>query len=314
VIAQLSRHVSRGRHWLEAITWIVRAGDVAKRGGVRAREAVRSWLDGFPPMARVGADYWVPADSVPEIPKRRSLTVLPVRHPERAPANARQKNGHNPQAQGGLEASSDDGDPITLGDGGTSDASTSWTLTLRTINVVEGFLPVPARVRWMYPARPAGSSPVEVLRGKWFDTGDDLWLWLDRPDNRLYGPHLADQLAWCSAGERIRVDWAADVLVLRSAGIDLQVQEEEVRLVDPDALRELRGGVGETYRESLVAILKETPEGLTFPEAVSAVRDRQRHTAHRGTIRAVLSAGGFVQRGERWFVAPDAEDSARHLR
>lgn len=275
---------------------------------------VRSWLCGFPAVTRVGADYWVPADSVPEAPRRRALTVVPLRHPERALARAGQEHDHAPQAQGGLEALSDDDALIPLLDVGASVASTSSTVTLRTINVIEGFLPVTARVRWMYPARPADSGPIEVLRGKWFDTGDDLWLWLDRADNRLYGPDLADQLAWCSPGERIQVDWAADVLVLRTAGIDSQVQEEEVRLVDPDALRKLRGGVGETYRESLVAILKETPAGLTFPEVVGAVRDRQLHTAHRGTIRTVLSAGGFVQRGDRWFVGPDAEDSARHLR
>lgn len=274
---------------------------------------VRAWLCGFPSVTRVGTDYWVPVDSVPEAPRRRALTVVPLRHARGGMPQIGQEN--SPALSGGEpDAPDEDADLIPLGDGGASDASTSWTVTLRTINVIEGFLPVPARVRWIYPARPAGSGPREVLRGKWFDTGDDLWVWLNRADNRLYGPDLADQLAWCSAGERVHVDWTADVVVLRTAGIDEQVQEEEARLVDPEALRELRGGLGETYRESLLAILKASPEGLTFREVVSAVRDRQLHTAHRGTIRAVLSAGGFVQRGGRWFLAPDAEDSARHLR
>lgn len=274
---------------------------------------VRAWLCEFPGVTRVGTDYWVPADSVPETPRRRTLTVVPLRHTHR---DMPQSEHENFSALSGseLDALEEDGDLIPSGDGGASDASTSWTVILRTINVIEGFLPAPTRVRWIYPARPAGSGQLVALRGKWFNTGDDLWVWLDRTDNRLYGPDLADQLAWCSAGERIQVDWAADVLVLRTAGIDAQVQEEEVRLVDPEALRELRGGLGETYRESLLAILKTAPDGLTFPEVVSAVRDRQLHAAHRGTIRAVLSAGGFIHRGERWFLASDAKDSARYLR
>lgn len=274
---------------------------------------VRAWLCEFPSVTRVGVDYWVPADSVPETPKRRALAVVPLRHAHRDMPKSEHEN-ISALSSRELDALDEDADLIASGDGGALDASTSWTVILRTINVIEDFLRVPARVRWIYPARPTGSGPTEVLRGKWFDTGDDLWVWLDRADNRLYGPDLADQLAWCSAGERLRVDWTADVLVLRTAGIDAQVQDEEARLVDPEALRELRGGLGETYRESLVAILREAPEGLTFPEVIGAVRDRQRHTVHRGTIRAVLSAGGFVQCGDRWFVAPDAEYGARNLR
>jgi len=193
-------------------------------------------------------------------------------------------------------------------------SSARWITTLRTVNIIEGFLPVPAHARGSYPARPEGAGLVEVLRGKWFDTGDDLWLWLDRADDRLYGPDLADRLEWCSTGERVHADWTTDVVVLRTVGVDSEIQEEEARLVDREALKELRGGVGETYRQSLVAILMEESEGLTFPELVAALRAHQGHPVHRGTIRALLSAGGFIQRGSRWFISPDTEEGARRLR
>jgi len=275
---------------------------------------VQSWLRGCPSVLRVGVDYWVPAGSVPGVPKRRVLAIVPLPRSQPAVPDACAEDGYYPRTPGTRETQQEDVALIPFIEPGASGASTHWVVTLRTINVVEGFLTVPAHARWVYPSRATGAGPIEVLRGTWFDTGEDVWLWLDRADNCLYGPHLANQLAWCSAGERIHIDWAADVIVLRTTGIDAQVQEEEARLADPDALRALRGGIGETYRESVVAILAEVSQGLTFSEVVSALRARQHHAVHRGTIRALLSAGGFVQHGNRWFVAPDAEDGTRRLR
>jgi hypothetical protein len=56
------------------------------------------------------------------------------------------------------------------------------------------------------------------------------------------------------------------------------------------------------------------PDGLTFAEIIIALRERQQHEVHRGTIHALLSSGGFVQREHRWFAAPDNEAGARQLR
>src|SRR5260370_8963266 len=38
----------------------------------------RTWLPGWPEVARVGQDYWIPADSVPKGPEHTRLQVLPV--------------------------------------------------------------------------------------------------------------------------------------------------------------------------------------------------------------------------------------------
>jgi hypothetical protein len=101
---------------------------------------------------------------------------------------------------------------------------------------------------------------------------------------------------------------------LRSLDTDPEVQFEETRLVDAEALAALRGGLGESYRRSLLAILGEASAGLTFSEVVAALCARQAHKVHRGTVRAILYAGGFSLQSGRWFTAPDDEASARRLR
>jgi hypothetical protein len=94
----------------------------------------------------------------------------------------------------------------------------------------------------------------------------------------------------------------------------MEVQHEETRLIDVQALAELRGGLGESYRRSLQAILGGLPDGLPFKDIVAALRARQGHTVHRGTVRALLSAGGFIQDQGRWCTAPADEAAARTLR
>jgi hypothetical protein len=79
-------------------------------------------------------------------------------------------------------------------------------------------------------------------------------------------------------------------------------------------LKALRGGIGETYRQSIQAILSEKTEGLTFAQVVSTLRERQEHDVHRGTVRTLLYAGGFVQRNGHWFAAPQNKIGARKLR
>jgi hypothetical protein len=282
-----------------------------------ARESwllVRAWLRERSDIERVGLDYWVPAQSLPERPKRERLQVLPVRGPAVADAppaseevtvtlNSTEAVDITPPAET-VPLRTDD--PVA--------SAGRWVVPLRTIHLVEGFLPVPKSVRAIYPVRGPGEGETTALRGVWFSTGDKLWLWLDRAHDRLYGPALADQLAWCEAGDLLHVKWTGDNILLRVAGHDAAVQEEEARLVDVEALAALRGGRGESYRRSLQAILQAAPEGLSFPDAVAALRERQAHAVHAGTVRAVLRAGGFVQRDGRWFAAPQPELAARRLR
>jgi hypothetical protein len=152
------------------------------------------------------------------------------------------------------------------------------------------------------------------LRGLWYDDDERLWLWLDRAQDRLYGPDLTRKLEWLEAGDLLRIQWMPGVVALRLAGHDDEVQREEARLVDPQALKSLRGGLGETYRQSLQVILSEKSEGLTFAQVVGALRDRQGHDIPRNTVRALLYAGGFIRHHGLWFAAPQSELGARRLR
>jgi len=81
-----------------------------------------------------------------------------------------------------------------------------------------------------------------------------------------------------------------------------------------EELKKLRGGLGESYRQTIQTILTATPDGLTFPELVTAINQRQQHEVARGTIRSILSSGGFIQHEQRWFAAPDTTRGARQLR
>ena len=113
---------------------------------------------------------------------------------------------------------------------------------------------------------------------------------------------------------RLQIQWNAEQIVLREAGIDAEVQQAETRLVDMEELKKLRGGLGESYRQAIQAILMAAPNGLTFQELASAINQRQNHEVARGTIRSILSGGGFIQRERRWFAVPDTMRGARQLR
>ena len=276
---------------------------------------VRAWLLGWSEVTRVGQDYWMPNDHIPEGPQRTRLQVLPV------------SSGSMPMETSDtvtvLSGPSDSPEhkavptlhktPLIQGKAVIA-TTESWTYPLRTIHLLEGFVPVPPQVRSAYPPRAVGEGDREVLRGLWYDDDESLWLWLDRVQDRLYGPDLAQKLAWLEAGDVLNGQWTPDVVVLRITGHDDEVQREESRLVDPQALKALRGGIGETYRQSIQGILVENAEGLTFTQVVRALRERQGHDVHRGTVRTLLYAGGFVHRGGRWFAAPQGEVGARKLR
>jgi hypothetical protein len=275
----------------------------------------RAWLLEWSEVSRVGQDYWIPNDQIPKGPQRTRLQVLPV-----ASGSVSMETSDMIIVPNSLSGSPENKTaptmhktPLIPGKA-VIPTTENWTCPLRTIHLLEGFVPVPPHVRGAYPPRAIGEGDREVLRGLWYDEVESLWLWLDRVQDRLYGPDLAQKLAWLEAGDVLHGQWTPDVVVLRIVGHDDEVQREESRLVDPQALKALRGGIGETYRQSVQGILAENVEGLTFAQVVRALRDRQGHDVHRGTVRTLLYAGGFVQRGGRWFAAPQSEVGARQLR
>jgi len=279
----------------------------------------RAWLPGWSSVFRAGQDYWIPTDAVPEEPTHSHLQVLPVSSPMESKELATGNIG--PEAiiddRGMLPkpvSTSSPGKNQVIQGGPIITRPVHWTQPLRTMHLLEGSIPVPPPARSAYPPRAKGEGDKQVLRGLWFDSDEQLWLWLDRTRDRLYGPDLAHRLEWLEAGDLLRIDWLPESIVLRRAGHDDEIQREEMRLVDPVELRALRGGLGESYRQSLQAILSTAPGGLTFAEVVIALRERQGHDVLRGTARTLLYASGFRYHNDRWFAAFQDKEGARRLR
>ena len=275
---------------------------------------VRSWLLNWPAVQRVGQDYWLPVDKMPQEGRHTRLQVMPVRIDASTEGVNEQfvKNVSSTMRTVATDVQRDETQVMISGE--ATNIRATWSVRLRTINLLEGFLHIPAHVQAAYPLMAPGEGEKAVLRGVWFEDGTHFWLWLNRVQQQLYGSALAEKLAWLEAGDIVRIEWAPDVVVMRLVGHDADIKREEARLVDLEALSSLRGGLGESYRRSLQAILLECPQGLPFAEVVHAVRERQNHEVHRGTIHALLHSGGFVQKERRWYAAPDSEVGARQLR
>ncbi len=276
---------------------------------------VRAWLIGWSEVTRVGQDYWIPIDQIPKGPEHTRLQVLPmVSISTQAEASDSEIITSSPPGSPERESAPTIGKSQEIRGRAVIPHQVGWTYPLRTIHLLEGFLPVPSIARSAYPSRAPGEGDREILRGLWYDSDEHIWLWLDRVQDRLYGPDLAHKLEWLEAGGLLHIEWTPGVVVLRIVGHDEEVQREESRLVDPQTLKTLRGGLGESYRQSIQIILSEKTEGLTFAQVVRALCERQGHDVHRGTIRTLLYAGGFEQRNGRWFAAPQNEVGARKLR
>jgi len=192
--------------------------EVGERNGW---QLARSWLLAWPEVARIGQDYWVPVVAVPKAPGRTRLQVLPIASIAWAGEQYSEERSI-PQRLDSPEQETPprlNNSPIPQSREAMANR-VSWTFSLRTIHLFEGFLPVAATARSAYPPRGVGEGDREVLRGLWYDNDERLWLWLDRNQDRLYGPDLAQKLEWREAGDLLRVQWTPDVVVLRLAGHD----------------------------------------------------------------------------------------------
>jgi hypothetical protein len=287
-----------------------------------AWRVVGAWLKSLSSVTRVGQDFWLPTDFVPEAPRRSRLQVVPVfatKSPSEPELTERPDESPSlPRPQHILEEPQHPREPrnpdeSVLPVGTLEQPEAHWTIPLRTIHLVEGFLPVPRSARHAYPRRRDGEGDRTVMPALWFETGDNLWVWLDRQQDRLFGPALAERLAWLEAGDRLQVELLSRLINFRLVGHDDAVRREETRLVDVESLAAARRDRGESYLRALQAILGEVPAGLTFAEIVRGLGERQGHEVHRGTVRALLHAGGFIPRDGRWFAASDVQHAKRQV-
>lgn len=275
---------------------------------------LRSWLLQEPEFTRVGQDYWMLSEHLPAEVQRVRLTVPPQR-------DAEEEQGSQPYEQSTAQAvhakvSRQPGDSKVTIAGELARLWAGWTECLLAIHLQEGFIPIPKKVRDIYPPLAPGEGKIFAIQGRWFDDATVLWLWVDRQNHRLYGPDLRDLFdrELLEPGTNMQIRWEPDCIFLRRVSINEKIFEEEGRLINLEEIKQLRGGIGESYRRSLQAILEANPHGLTLAELIVQVRQRQQHPVHTGMIRSLLSSGGFIHKGQHWFAAPDGTRGARQLR
>ncbi len=226
---------------------------------------VRAWLLATVKITRVGLDYWLLVDQLPAPVTRTRLQVsllrsLDVPQDQMSPAEGYHQlvsaDSSGRRSSSGSQVSRGENAVLFSGEV-TRPVATFLTAPLRTVNLLEGFLSIPSSVREVYPPVAPGTTDQTLLDAVWYEDGEHFWLWLDRQQNRLYGPGLLSKIEWSSPGDILRVQWAPDVLILTVVGHDEQVQQEETRLIDIESLKELRGG----FRRILSTSYPADPSG-----------------------------------------------------
>jgi len=275
---------------------------------------VRSWLATRSEIARANTDHWVLCGLWPTPPHPERLRVRPLYSQTSRPEGELHQAANIEIPSGGEDPSYRHTVELIPTDLQSEVVGSSWVTTLRTFNLVGGYLTVPPQARSAYPAAYPGATAEVLILAKWCETGDNLRVWLDKTTHRLYGPDLESQLGWCDTGRKLRVKWLPDALLFILEGIDLDIHREESRLVDLDEIGHLRGGLSESYYKSIEQALKAAENGLPFRELVEAVRARQQHNVSGRTIRALMSAAGFICQDNRWVEHRDPRSARRSIR
>ena len=181
------------------------------------------------------------------------------------------------------------------------DTSISWTQVLRTIHIHNNYLPVPSLARFRYPRFVGNKSNVIAIKGVFFDSGEEDYLWLDCEQHRLFGEFLTTIIEWETSGRKLHLTWASEAIVIKLGEIDKRIQQEEARHIDPESLQSLRLSQGESYRKALSEILCNNLIGLDFRSLYEKLSELQKHYPNRSTIRIILAQSPeFISDGHLW--------------
>lgn len=279
-------------------------------------QALAHWLLYQKEWVRVGIDTWIPTKQMPILPVRHRYAVPPPSFssiderdtlPQPVPDQIIARDIPAEDKQGTIEEIDQEGQ-----------RQIRWHILLKTAHINEGILPVPPQARSLYPHVPKLANVV-ALSGLWFDDGNKMALWLDREQNRLFGPDLEEQFTFIEAGTRLDIHWNSSGLIFYISGVDTQVAEEETRLIDLTSLAQLRNQTLESYRASLRLILETSTHPLSFRDLYTQLCERQHHTVNSATIRAVLSSSpefAYDSLSKQWALHPseDKEVGAKRLR
>lgn len=280
--------------------------------------ALENWLLTQEAWVRVGVDIWVPKGEIPRIEKRHRYAVLPVYSAEnnRNIAIPEVENEHilTQNAIQTVEELTDTEAQETY----FPNNSVRWRVSLRTVHINEGSIPIPKQARTLYPHARNLSDNI-AMAGVWFTDASEMIIWLDKVKQQLYGPDLREQLAFLEAGTVLEATLTTTSIVFRTCDVDQQVAEEEVRLVDLSDLAQQRSTALESYRASIRAILTKYNSPLRFQELYEELCNRQQHQPNRATIRSVLSSSSefvFLKAEGKWSLnaAIPPEASVKGLR
>lgn len=278
--------------------------------------SLTEWLIQQDEWARVGLEHWILKAHLPSLSARRHYAVWPIF------SSAKDARSLVPQLVNEHTPAFDAVEPLAppeeISRASSPRDHITWRVVLRTVHLNEGRIPVPNQARPFYPHARKLAECI-ALPGLWMANGDQIITWLDRSRHELFGPDLQDQFTFLEAGAILVVAWRAAGFTFQVMGIDLQVTEEESRLVDLTTLTHLRATLLESYRGSLRAILAGQDQFLSFQELYQALCQRQQHIPNRATIRTLLSSLPefvFTKATGKWCLNPEItpEVGARALR
>src|SRR5579883_593219 len=270
------------------------------------------WLSQRNEWAKVGRDLWFPKPLLPPSVQHHRYAVLAV--------NTKKGNRTSPSLES-VEISeqimSEAVKPEIshnkeLQSPQQTISSSRWKVTLRTLHLNEGYIPIPPQPRVLYP-RDRKLQNVFTFAGIWFADASEITVWLDTIHHLLYGPDLTDQLAFLEAGTILEISWNNAGFTFSLVGQDSATFEEEARLIDLTELAQVRSTLLESYRSSLRILLALSPQGETFPDLYLALCQRQQHRPNRSTIRVILSSSpefSFNRQEKRWKLLSNISEEA----
>jgi hypothetical protein len=297
IIMEEGNAVCTTAHLLETLRQITGASDALQ--GIRS-DVLENWLLRQSEWIRVGIDSWLPKSKIPDTPVKHRYAVSPVFSPsEDSKQNLPQLIKEKTLSREALHVVEE----TTKSDEVLEDQKqVRWQIALRTCHINEASIPVPKQARVFYP-HALKLADVVAIPGLWFTDGSDMTVWLDRKNHQLFGPDLEEQFACIEAGTILDIQWSVSGLLLYTSGIDTQVAEEEIRLIDLTSLSEQRSHALESYRASLRVILSESDNPLYFQDLYEQLCVRQQHKPNSSTIRTILSSSPefvFDEAKKKW--------------
>ena len=235
-LLETHRSLAVPRTTRELLDMAIRLDD-GLQGGEDTIDHFEGWLSTMADWTEIVRGLWLPFDLVPQPTPPKPFRVRPVPGSHHVPqgngAIAVIETGEEPSVQGTAENYLVLPDPPVERE---ADASVRWTHTLRTIHLYSGYLPVPRGLASVAPRFVGRQGPL-AIPAIVHETGQEGFIWLDREYHRFFREFLCAAIEWDEAGRKLHIRWSAEAITITHGELDLDVFEEERRLLDPEVYR-----------------------------------------------------------------------------